>query len=88
MIGTPPSRRISWPDSAAHARDFARRYSDLVNYHVESRMMELGLPTGESGSPTRIKAVYGTRSSRMRGKVAWYSARGSASIAVSSIPTC
>src|ERR1017187_3956675 len=51
MSGTPPSRRPMWHDPAAHARDFARRYSDLLNYHVENRMMELGLPSGQIGFP-------------------------------------
>jgi hypothetical protein len=43
MIGTPPSRRPMWHDSAAHARDFAERYADPLNYHIENRMMELGI---------------------------------------------
>src|SRR5208337_4100955 len=38
MIGTPPSKRSLWHDPAEHARDFAERYADPMNYHVESRM--------------------------------------------------
>jgi len=51
MIGTPPSARPMWHDPAAHARDFAARYADPINYHVENRMMELGIPTGRIGFP-------------------------------------
>ena len=43
MIGTPPSARPLWHDPAAHARDFAERYAEPMNYHVENRMMELGI---------------------------------------------
>ena len=43
MIGTPPSQRPMWHDPAAHARDFAERYAEPLNYHVENRMMELGI---------------------------------------------
>jgi hypothetical protein len=43
MIGTPTSQRSMWEDSGAHARDFAERYAEPMNYHVENRMMELGI---------------------------------------------
>jgi hypothetical protein len=43
MIGTPPSERLMWHDPAEHARDFAERYAEPMNYHVENRMMELGI---------------------------------------------
>jgi len=36
MIGTPPSQRPMWHDPAAHARDFAERYADPLNYLVEN----------------------------------------------------
>jgi hypothetical protein len=49
MIGTPPSERPMWHDPAAHARDFAERYAELMNYHVENRMMELGIDPGKIG---------------------------------------
>ena len=32
-----------WHDPAGHARDFAERYAEPLNYHVENRMMELGI---------------------------------------------
>ena len=44
MTGTPPSERPIWHDPAEHARDFAERYAEPMNYHVENRMMELGIP--------------------------------------------
>jgi hypothetical protein len=34
MVGTPPSQRPMWRDPAAHARDFAERYAEPMNYHV------------------------------------------------------
>jgi hypothetical protein len=43
LIGTPPSKRSMWHDPAEHARDFAERYAEPMNYHVENRMMELGI---------------------------------------------
>src|SRR5207237_6438918 len=50
MIGTPPSKRSIWPDPAEHAGDFAERYAEPMNYHVENRMMELGIPTDRIGA--------------------------------------
>ena len=50
MIGTPPSERLMWHDPAAHARDFAERYAEPMNYHAENRMMELGIPTDRIGA--------------------------------------
>ena len=49
MIGTPPSERSMWHDAAAHARDFAHRYAEPMNYHVENRMMELGINPAQIG---------------------------------------
>jgi hypothetical protein len=49
MIGTPPSKRSMWHDPAAHARNFAERYAEPLNYHVENRMMELGIDTLKIG---------------------------------------
>ena len=37
------SQRPMWHDPAAHAREFAGRYAEPLNYHVENRMMELGI---------------------------------------------
>ena len=37
MIGTPPSERSMWHDPAEHARDFAERYAEPMNYLVENR---------------------------------------------------
>ena len=56
MIGMPPSQRHMWHDPAAHARDFAERYADPMNYHVETRMMELGIPTDRIGAEIRLPA--------------------------------
>ena len=50
MIGTPPSKRSLWHDPAEHARDFAERYAEPMNYHVENRMMEFGIPTDRIGA--------------------------------------
>ena len=33
MIGTPPSLRPKWHDPKAHARNFAERYAEPMNYH-------------------------------------------------------
>jgi hypothetical protein len=49
MIGTPPSKRSMWRDPKAHARDFAERYAEPTNYHVENRMMELGIDSAQIG---------------------------------------
>ena len=56
MIGTPPSKRSLWHDPAEHARDFAERYAEPMNYHVENRMMELGIPTDRIGAEIRLPA--------------------------------
>jgi hypothetical protein len=50
MTGTPPSARPMWHDPAAHAKDFAERYADPLNYQVENRMMELGIHTDRIGA--------------------------------------
>jgi hypothetical protein len=54
MIGLPPSQRPMWHDPAAHARDFAERYAEPMDYHVARRMTELriqaiGMPDREAG---------------------------------------
>ncbi len=49
IVGTPPSRRPMWHDPAAHARDFAHRYFEPLNYLVENRMMELGIDPAKIG---------------------------------------
>jgi hypothetical protein len=51
MIGTPSSKRATWHDPSEHARDFAERYAEPMNDHVENRMMELGIPTDRIGAP-------------------------------------
>jgi hypothetical protein len=43
MIGVPPSQRPMWHDPAKHALDFADRYAQPMNYHIENRMIELGI---------------------------------------------
>ena len=50
MTGSAPSERPMWHDPAQHARDFAERYAEPMNYHVENRMMELGIPTDRIGA--------------------------------------
>lgn len=50
MIGTPPSARQVPADVGLHALDFSHRYAEPMNYHVENRMMELGI------APNRIGA--------------------------------
>ena len=50
MIGTPPSKRSPWHDLVDHAKDFAERYAKPMNYHVENRMIELGIPTDRIGA--------------------------------------
>ena len=50
MAGRPPSKRFMWHAPADHARDFAERYAEPMNYHVENRMMELGIHTGRIGA--------------------------------------
>ncbi len=56
MIGLPPSKRSMWHDSVEHAKDFAERYAEPMNYHVENRMMELGIPTDRIGAEIRLPA--------------------------------
>jgi hypothetical protein len=51
MIGTPPSARPMWHDPAAHARDFAERYAEPMDYLAAQRMMELGIPHSQIGRP-------------------------------------
>ena len=45
MVGPPPSSRQVPFDSGLHAVDFSHRYFEAIHYHVENRMMELGIPT-------------------------------------------
>jgi len=51
MIGTPPSQRLLWHDPAVHARDFAERYAERMDYLTAQRMMELGIPNHQIGRP-------------------------------------
>jgi hypothetical protein len=55
MTGTPPSRRPLWHNPAAHARDFSERYAEPLNYHVENRMMELGIHPDRIGCPDPVR---------------------------------
>jgi hypothetical protein len=57
MIGTPPSRRTMWHDPAAHARDFAERYSLPLSYAAEQRMMELGIHPDRIGMPDKSHGI-------------------------------
>jgi hypothetical protein len=50
MIGTPPSKRPMGHDPAAHAKDFALRYAEPLDYAVSQRMMELGIPDDRIGT--------------------------------------
>jgi hypothetical protein len=49
MIGTPPSRWPIWRDPAQHARDFAERYAEPLEYAVSQRMTELRIPEDRIG---------------------------------------
>ena len=49
MIGMPPSARQIPAHPELHARDFAERYAEPMNYHVENRMMELGIDPAKIG---------------------------------------
>jgi len=40
-----------WHDPAAHARDFAERYAEPMDYLAAQRMMELGIPHSQIGRP-------------------------------------
>jgi hypothetical protein len=44
-----------WHDPAAHARDFAERYAEPMDYHVAHRMAELGIK--EIGMPDRDAGI-------------------------------
>ncbi len=57
MIGTPPSARPMWHDPESHAADFAARYAEPMNYLVEQRMMDLGIPTGQIGSSDTLHGI-------------------------------
>jgi hypothetical protein len=50
MIGTPPSARQIPLSAELHALDFSQRYADPMNYHVENRMMELGIDPNRIGA--------------------------------------
>jgi len=51
IIGTPPSQRPLWDDPVVHARDFAERYAEPMDYVAAQRMMELGIPNHQIGRP-------------------------------------
>src|SRR4051812_641452 len=51
MTGTPPSARQVPADAALHARHFAERYAEPMNYLVAQRMTELGIPDKHIGYP-------------------------------------
>jgi hypothetical protein len=57
MIGTPPSARQIPADPGLHAVDFSLRYAVPMNYHVENRMMELGIPTHQIGSSVPVHGI-------------------------------
>ncbi len=44
-----------WRDPAAHARDFAERYAEPMDYHVAQRMTELGIQ--DIGMPDRDAGI-------------------------------
>jgi len=50
MVGTPPYSRQVFADAGRDAVDFSRRYAEPMNYLVEHRMMELGIPTLRIGA--------------------------------------
>ena len=51
MPDTPP------PDPADHAEDFAHRWADRMENHVEGRMHALGIPEEEIGSSDHARGV-------------------------------
>jgi hypothetical protein len=55
MTGIPPSLRQVPVEARRHALDFSHRYAEPMNYHVENRMMELGIPMGQIGAATHGK---------------------------------
>jgi hypothetical protein len=58
MIGIPPSARPAVPiDHADHAADFAARYAEPMNYLVEQRMVDLGIPPDQIGSSDRNHGI-------------------------------
>jgi hypothetical protein len=57
MIGTPPSARAIWHDPAAHAKDFAERYSVPLSYSAEQRMAELGIHPNRIGMPDKLHGI-------------------------------
>ena len=57
MIGTPPSLRPMWHDPAAHAQDFAERYSTPLSYAAEQRMTELGIHHDRIGMPDEAHGI-------------------------------
>src|SRR4051794_32572793 len=50
MVGTPPSARSMWYEPAAHARDFAQRYAEALDYVASEHMMQLGIPDRQIGA--------------------------------------
>ena len=50
MTGTPPSARQVPADPGLHAVDFSLRYAEPMNYHVENRMMEIGIDPNRIGA--------------------------------------
>src|SRR5208282_1774820 len=73
MIGTPPSARPMWHDPAAHARDFAERYAEPMDYLAAQRMMELGIPNPQIVRPAQTMAAGGALSSHMKETAAAWS---------------
>src|SRR3954469_22855260 len=52
MVGTPPSARSMWYDPAAHARDFAQRYAEALDYSATRRVISpecSGMVSGSAG---------------------------------------
>src|SRR5436309_2511860 len=50
MVGDPPSARRVPADAGLHALDFAHRYAEPMDYHVENRMLQLGIPPDRIGA--------------------------------------
>ncbi len=57
MIGTPPSQRGMWPDTAAHARDFSVRYAPDLDLAVAERMGRLGIHEDRIGMPDDDRGI-------------------------------
>jgi|SRR5271157_6345529 len=57
VIGAPPSARPMWHDPAMHAKDFAERYAEPLDYAASQGMMELGIDPNRIGMPDNARGA-------------------------------